>query len=350
MLFIYMQTQRCSKIFIRNEINPEEHRTPIVPRDISKLIRTGFEVFIESSRTRVFSDDEYILNGAIITHKQWHDYTFNNALIIGLKEISELEKLDHHKHVYFAHSYKKQTGFKNILSAFSKSSSIIYDFEYFIDNNKRVVSFGFYAGIIGGILGMLQYLEKSTFEINISTLHYWNTHQEMIRCINPTLLKDVKIAIVGGKGNCGTGVRNILDEFKIKYDVFDKQSNKNLLKEYDIVYNCITLLENSSEIWFSKYTEFKKPIIIVDISCDYLKANNPIQLYNENTTWTNPVYSYNKFVDIIAINNLPSLLPKDSSTFFSNKCVELLQEYQEPIVGYWNDNEKIYYNNINNIN
>ena len=345
-----MQTQRCSKIFIRNENNPHEYRTPIVPHDISKLIRIGFEVFVESSNTRLFSDDEYILNGAIITHKRWYDSTFNDALIIGLKEISELEKLHNHKHVYFSHSYKKQEGYKKILSAFSKSSSIIYDFEYFIDNNnKRLLSFGFYAGITGGILGMLQYLEKSTFEINISNLQYWNTHQEMIRFINPNLLKDIKIAIVGGKGNCGTGVKNILDELKIKYDIFYKHSNKLLLKKYDIVYNCITLPDNFNEVWFSKYTEFKKPIIIVDVSCDYLKANNPIQLYNKNTTWTEPVYSYNKFVDIIAINNLPSLLPKDSSTFFSNKCVELLEEYKQPIVGYWNDNEKIYNDNINRV-
>jgi alanine dehydrogenase len=109
---MYMQTQtpRCSKIFIRNENNPHEYRTPIVPHDISKLIRIGFEVFVESSNTRLFSDDEYILNGAIITHKRWYDSTFNDALIIGLKEISELEKLQNHKHVYFSHSYKKQEG------------------------------------------------------------------------------------------------------------------------------------------------------------------------------------------------------------------------------------------------
>jgi saccharopine dehydrogenase (NAD+, L-lysine-forming) len=345
-----MQTKQCNTIFIRNEINEEEHRTPIVPHDISKLTNAGFEVFVESSHTRVFSDNEYSKNGATITNKRWHDYTFNNALIIGIKEMNELEKLTNHKHVFFSHSYKKQEGYKNLLSFFSKSSSVIYDFEYFIDsNNKRIISFGFYAGITGGILGMLQYLEKSTFGINISNLHYWNTHQEMIKYINPLILKYAKIAIVGGNGNCGTGVKNILDEFKIKYDIFDKHSNKLLLKEYDIVYNCITLLENSSEIWFSKCTEFKKPIIIVDVSCDYLKANNPIQLYNENTTWNNPVYSYNNLVDIIAINNLPSLLPKDSSVYFSNKCVELLQEYKQPILGHWNANEKIYYDNIKGI-
>jgi saccharopine dehydrogenase (NAD+, L-lysine-forming) len=346
-----MQPQIYTKIFIRNEINPEEHRTPIVPHDVSKLISAGFEVFVESSHTRFFSDNEYSINGAMITNKRWHDSTFNNALIIGLKEISELEKLNNHKHLYFSHSYKQQVGYKNILSAFTNSSSIIYDFEYFIDKHKkRIISFGFYAGITGCVLGILQYLEKTTFGINISSLHYWNTHQEMIKYINTSLLKDAKIAIVGGKGNCGTGVKHILDELKIKYDIFDKHSNKLLLKEYDIVYNCITLLENSSEIWFSKHTEFKKPIIIVDISCDYLKANNPIQLYNENTTWINPVYSYNKFVDIIAINNLPSLLPKDSSVYFSNKCVDLLQEYQQPNVGIWHENKKIYYDNINNMN
>jgi NAD/NADP transhydrogenase alpha subunit len=36
----------------------------------------------------------------------------------------------------------------------------------------------------------------------------------------------------------------------------------------------------------------------------------------------------NEFVDIISISNLPSLMPKESSDYFSEKCVELLLNFK----------------------
>ena len=87
--------------------------------------------------------------------------------------------------------------------------------------------------------------------------------------------------------------------------------NKGIyMKKFDILYNCICLDNSSNEIWFDKSTIFTKKLLIVDISCDYTKPNNPINIYKEPTTFENPVYKYNNYVDIIAINNLPSLLPK----------------------------------------
>jgi alanine dehydrogenase len=97
----------------------------------------------------------------------------------------------------------------------------------------------------------------------------------------------------------------------------------------------------SHETWFHNKTIFKKPIIIVDISCDYNNPNNPIKIYEEATSWEEPVYSYNKYVDIIAINNLPSLLPKDSSNEFSKILVELLLNFNNSV---WENNKNIFLN------
>ena len=84
--------------------------------------------------------------------------------------------------------------------------------------------------------------------------------------------------------------------------------------------------KHSTDIWFDKNTVFENPIIIVDISCDCSKPNNPIQIYDNPTSWSEPVYNYNEMVSIIAINNLPSLLPKDSSDYFSGVFTELILE------------------------
>ena len=137
----------------------------------------------------------------------------------------------------------------------------------------------------------------------------------------------VKVAVIGSDGRCGSGVKKILDTLGINYTPFTKSDRIERLEEYDIVYKCIILDVSYSHIWFDKATHFTKPIVIVDISCDYSKKNNPIKLYSEATTWNQPVFKYNDFVDIIAIDNLPSMLPKESSDEFSDLCTKLLLSF-----------------------
>jgi len=337
-------------IYIRKELSHEELRAPLVPNDIPILLNNGFKaIYIESCNKRIFKDNEYIEKGAIVTSLKWYDPLFKDALIIGLKTLDGLEYLDGHKHVYFSHTYKKQLGYEQILNRFKESGSILYDFEYFLDlqNKKRVISFGYYAGIMGGLLGILQYIEKNYYNRNLKNLKYFNNflYNEKIDNIT-TYNLNVKIAIIGYRGNCGKGVRDLLDELDLRYFNIDKLSDKSgLVKDYDIIINCINLDENYNEIWINneRLNTKKTKTLIVDISCDYSKENNPIKIYDENTTWKEPVYSYNEMVDIIAINNLPSLIPENSSKYFSAKLVELLLNYNNKI---WNNNEKLYYDII----
>jgi saccharopine dehydrogenase (NAD+, L-lysine-forming) len=338
-------------MYIRKEANESEHRTPIIPNDIVILIKNNFIIYVEKSNNRIYKDQDYQLNGAILTEKPWWDNEFKNTLIIGLKDIN-LNKLHNHKHLYFSHSYKNQFGSQEILSQFKNSKSIIYDFEYFLDDsNKRIISFGLFAGINGCILGLLQFINKRLYNININNLNCWNSKDIILKNIkkNLFLFDKIKIAIIGANGNCGNGVIQILNCLNIEYTIFYKNTDKSTLKNFDIIYNCITLNENYNEIWFDNSDTFLKPLIIVDISCDYSKNNNPIKLYNKATTWENPVYSYNNFVDIIAINNLPSLLPNDSSDYFSEKCISLLLNIETDDNKYWEKNHNIFYRNISSL-
>jgi saccharopine dehydrogenase (NAD+, L-lysine-forming) len=104
---------------------------------------------------------------------------------------------------------------------------------------------------------------------------------------------------------------------------------------YDIIYNCILLDPQYTETWFDEKMQFIKKLTIVDISCDYSKSNNPIKLYNKATTWSKPAHKYNELVSIIAIENLPSLLPKECSDSFSSKFTDLLLDYKEDSKGIW---------------
>ncbi len=336
-------TEKLYKIFIRKETYPNEFRCPIIPKDIILLNKYGFEVYVESSLKRCFTDDEYFKNGAIIVYDSWFNYT--DHIILGLKELNNINKLNNHIHIYFSHSYKNQINSNLILTEFKKSNSILYDLEYFLDNNKRLVTFGYYAGIVGGGLGIMQYL----FKINnkkLENLKYWYSNKELINDIKlqNNNFSNINIVIVGANGRCGVGVQHILNQLDIPYYCLTKNDNKTKLYDYDIVFNCINLEQNIG-IWFDENTPFYKNIIIVDISCDYNNPNNPIKIYNKKTTWLEPVYSYNSFVDIIAIDNLPSLLPYDSSIEFSQILVQLLKLYPENHY-YWTNNYDFFKNKI----
>lgn len=314
-------------IFLRRELSPYEKRTPLIPNDIKILLKYGIPSYVQSSKHRIFGDTEYQDVGAIIVEDSWYEDKYKDCIIIGLKELDNLERLNKHIHLYFSHSYKNQVGSKYILERFKTSNSILYDFEYFLNSfNKRIIGFGIYAGYVGAVLGL-----KHFYNPSLSRLSEWSSYDSMINDVKINEYIRPLIGIIGHKGNCGTGVIEILQFFNLNYEIIDKNmENKGIyMKKFDILYNCICLDNSSTELWFDKSTIFTKKLLIVDISCDYTKPNNPIHIYDEATTFENPVYKYNDYVDIIAINNLPSLLPKDSSIYFSKILLNLLLEYDK---------------------
>ncbi len=328
-------------LYLRDEINPNEFRTPITPGDAKKLIEKGIQVYIQHSKKRIYPDEEYKEIGAIITKKPWYHYDFSHSLILGLKEPDFLNKTILHTHVYFSHSYQKQVGSEKILSIFKNSSSILYDLEYFTDeNNVRLVTFGFWAGVVGCALSILEYSKIINSQDPISNLKPWSSIENLLSELNQiNNFKNINIGIIGPNGNCGKGVSFLLDKLNLSYIKYYRNSEKGSLNKLNILINCIKLDTNNNETWLNENTIFTNPIVISDISCDFTKPNNPIKIYNKETTWKNPVFIYKNNIHIISINNLPSLLPRESSDYFSSSLYQILRSYG-------NDKDKIWEKNF----
>jgi saccharopine dehydrogenase (NAD+, L-lysine-forming) len=322
-------------IFLRNEINVDEYRCPLVPTDVKTLIENGFIVYVERSENRVYSNEEYEKAGSKLTDLSWFHDIFRHSLIIGLKCFSDLEfdYLNGHTHVFFAHSFQNQRGSQRILDAFHRSKSVLYDYEYMLDPT-RVIAFGKYAGIVGGCLGLLHRFDK------ISGLETWPSKDclfDHVKNSRMTYLTDkalnqriidkpavTKICVIGPNGRCGKGVCEVLDHFDIEYVKKDSKSDKSDLKTFDIVFNCILLAEDFNEIWIDSIDDINHPFLLVDLSCDVMSSNHPFPFYNEITSWENPVLKISENIDVIAIYNLPSLLPKESSDDFSKILLDLI--------------------------
>lgn len=322
-------------IFVRAETFQNEYRAPLVPEHVSILIKKGIQVYIESSQTRFFSDRLYSdISGCIVTKQPWNAPEFQNALILGIKELKNLFDLSGHTHLYFSHALKGQTGSQHILNAFLTSKSQLYDFEYFTDaSGVRLIAFGWYAGIVGAALGLQEYSLRGK-NSSLQRLYPWPSFTSLLASI--PAVGQPRIAVVGAKGRCGQGVCKVLDALHLIYTAFYRESQIPDLTTYDIVYNCILLDEGYKSIWFSSTTVVAKPLIIVDISCDYSKKNNPIGLYSQATTWEQPVIQPLSNLSLIAIENLPSLLPQESSYHFSECLIDLLQQFQQGQIEVWN--------------
>ena len=312
-------------LFLRAEMVSNEYRTPLVPDDISELIQHGFLVWVQSSRHRVFSDQDYKNAGAFITPLEWYETLLDPAttLIIGLKEI-DLTQLNGHHHMYFSHSFKGQQGALTILNAFRFRTSTLWDMEYFRNpsTQQRCMSFGFYAGICGCLLGLLQCVGGGGGGLQ-KPLVPWNSYDEALRQVCGQVFcssrQSFRIAIVGPSGECGRGVRHVLEELGLSAVGIGRQDAKT--GSFDLVFNCIQLDGSNNELW----TDLEAKTI-VDVSCDVSKHNHPFRhLYTEETTWENPVRVVpSGDVNVICISNLPSLLPRESSAYFSKQCVSTL--------------------------
>jgi saccharopine dehydrogenase (NAD+, L-lysine-forming) len=72
-----------------------------------------------------------------------------------LKELPEETFPLIHTHVMFAHCYKNQAGWKDILSRFVQGNGTLLDLEFLVDERgRRVAAFGYHAGFAGSALGI----------------------------------------------------------------------------------------------------------------------------------------------------------------------------------------------------
>ena len=324
---------KIQNIIIRREYKTNEFRTPLVPNDCRKCADIGMSVYVEKSMQRCIPDEEYEKNGCILIE----DFTAlglpkTNTLVIGLKELDYSNpKLLPWCHLYFTHIFKNQVGSEEIIAKLESSGAVVYDYEYFLNRTqKRVIAFGYWAGFIGTALGLLQYYYKS-IDKDIGDLKACKDASSLFEEVEyfKHFYRKISIGIIGVNGRSGNGSRLLLERLGIQnFHGYSRASDKDPLKQHNIIINCIKLSPEDNNIFISEETlpKFEKLSIIVDVSCDITVKNNPINLNYHGTTFDTPICKINDKLDIIAIDNLPSLLPRDSSEEFSTKLQKIICE------------------------
>lgn len=131
----------------REDKNEWERRVPLTPEAVKILVEEGIEVFIQPSPIRIFSDQEYIDEGAVLT-----DDLSSCPVILAVKEIP-LEFFEKDKtYVFFSHTIKGQDYNMPLLERMMELGNTLIDYESVTDEEgRRLIFFGRQAGQAGMI-------------------------------------------------------------------------------------------------------------------------------------------------------------------------------------------------------
>lgn len=138
-----------NRIGIRHEDNyTAERRAPLAPRHVKKLVNdSNLRIVVQQSPKRVFTHEEYLDSGAIISEN-----LTECPVIMGVKEIP-LEAFEPGKtYVFFSHVIKGQPYNMPMLKKMMEMKCTLIDYEKIEDElGRRLIFFGRFAGIAGMI-------------------------------------------------------------------------------------------------------------------------------------------------------------------------------------------------------
>ncbi|KAL9132127.1 MAG: hypothetical protein Q9217_000061 [Psora testacea] len=261
----------------------------VTPTTVRKLLEKGFVVNVERSPIRIFEDKEFEDVGAnLVPTSSWRDAP-RDHIIIGLKELPTGDFNLIHTHIQFAHCYKGQEGWETVLGRFAKGGGTLYDLE-FLENppGRRVAAFGYHAGFVGSALAIMNFAWqlKNGGKTPMPGKHFYDNERDLIKEVQAELEMGIaknhgklpRVLVVGALGRSGKGSLDLCRIVGIP--------DENLLK------------------WDLPETKKGGPFVEIRES-DLLEFSNPPLSY-------------------IAIDHLPSLLPREASENFSDALLPSL--------------------------
>ncbi|KAI9486777.1 MAG: hypothetical protein EXX96DRAFT_550537 [Benjaminiella poitrasii] len=357
-------------LWLRAETKPMEHRAALTPSTAKKLIDAGFRITVEKSTQRIFDNEEYAKVGCtIVPFLSWKTDAPSDAYIVGLKELPENDNSPlHHTHIFFAHCFKNQAGWKELLYRFDAGKGTILDLEFLNDKQgRRVAAFGFMAGFAGAAVSLDVWCHQLLHPNgpSLGEIKPYPNEQALIDYAKKRLAEALPlngnryptIMVMGALGRCGSGAvsfarkTGIPEENIIKWDIQETRRGGPFpeIIASDIFVNCIYLNKKIPPFITQAMIDSptRKLTVICDVSCDTTNPNNPIPVYSINTTFDKPTVpvktSSTTPLDVISIDHLPTLLPRESSDMFSHDLLPTMLELRtRDQSSVWKDAENLF--------
>ncbi|MCG3167837.1 MAG: hypothetical protein POELPBGB_03635 [Bacteroidia bacterium] len=356
---------------IREEKQPADKRVAFTPEQCRLLKENyqGLELVVQPSLWRCYKDEEYQAAGITL-----QEDLADCDVLFGIKEVPKEKLIEGKQYFFFSHTIKKQAHNRELLQTMVKKNIVMTDYECLTYTNEaRVLGFGRYAGIVGTYNAFRAYGQRyNLFSLTPANQlqHYKPDIENELAAIK---LPAIKIVLTGG-GRVANGAMEILDfmkiqkatpqdfltrhfsepvytqlnpedyytlngkhEFDIHYLHHHPQKFESDFLKYtkaaDIFISC-HFWDSRGPVFFTKedvkHPDFKIKVI-ADITCDIngsvpttiraSKIEEPIYGYNPQTESEDEPFKKN-VITVMAVDNLPCELPRDSSNDFGKDLMD----------------------------
>lgn len=358
----FAERELGTHVWVRAETKRGEARAGLSPAACAALLAQGFRVTVERSAQRGIPDAEYEAAGCAMAEAGAWRRSPLDAIVFGLKELPEGDQSPlPRRHVFFAHAFKGQLGWRDTLGRFTRGGGSLYDLEFLNDDDgRRVAAFGRPAGEVGAALGLLAWAARALGEdLNAGgPLAPWASFDAMVRDVRARVeaarassgAAAPEVLVVGALGRSGRGAAAVAEACGLAPVCWDLEETKGggpfqRMVECDVLVNCIYLPAGVRIPPFVTADMVRaagrRLAVFVDVSADTTNPASPVPFYNEATTVDRPVLHLDcgadaPPLDIVAIDHLPTLLPAESTVAFSADLLPHLAGLADPAAsGVW---------------
>ena len=354
---------------LREEKIPADKRVAFSPAQCRRILNDypNIEIQVQSSDIRCFKDNEYVDLAISVV-----DDISDCDILFGIKEVPKEKLIANKTYLYFSHTIKEQEYNRDLLKKMISLKIKMIDYEVLKHNDgSRILGFGRYAGIIGAYNGLLTYgLKKELY--SLKPAYMCVNRKEMEQELNKVKLTNEKF-LVTGKGRVGSGILETINLLGIKEVSIDEYLSSQF--DYPVFLNIDVMDYNeridgqsanfndfinhsddykSSFMKYAKYTDIFiaghyygagapylftrndvrksdfKICVVADVSCD---IDGPVATTIRPSKIDLPIYGYNPITEseddflnddciaVMAVDNLPCELPKDSSEDFGENLI-----------------------------
>ena len=334
-------------LWIRAECRENEDRVGLTPEGAATLLAQGMHVSVEESESRVIPIEDYRKQGCtIVPQNSWPEAP-SDAIIFGLKELPSDDGPLRHRHIMFGHAFKGQFSGQRLLKRFKSGNGTLYDLEYLVDESgRRVAAFGYWAGYAGAAVSLMAWAAQQRGQTCPPVAAYSNKTallEDLTARLDATGAPRPTAIVIGALGRVGTGAADLCDAMNVPATRWDMPETNHggpfpQILEHDLFLNCI-FARPGTPVFVPKdaLTAERKLSVIGDVACDPDSDYNPVPIYDAATSWTEPVIRVNEAppLDVMAIDNLPSLLPLESSIDYAAQLLPTLKSLDTLDKGVW---------------
>jgi len=356
---------------IREGKTPPDFRVPLSPEQCLALEKQypNVKVTVQTSPIRCLKDDAY----RALSLKVQEDLSHCDILL-GIKEVPKEQLIAGKTYLFFSHTFKKQPHNRALLQEILDKKIRLVDYEVLKDaNNKRIIGFGRYAGIVGAYNAFLTFgLKTETYILKPAHLcaDRKEVEQELKKVILPA---DFKVVLTGF-GRVGNGAREIIKLLPIREvsaeaflqkdftepvythldthqyycrksdSGFDKKEFYTQPEKYQSNFGAFAQKSNMyipCHFWSSKSPfiltkEMLQDVqsrlqVVADVSCD---VDGPIACTMRPSKIGAAIYGYDprtgnetdfmtsNAIAVMAVDNLPCELPLDASIDFGSELLK----------------------------